>query len=91
MSGLGMAHWETARGAATSGIGYEAGTWLAGSNNVAIASFGTSSDNGVIRIGTPATQTVTYIAGISTSQVTGSAVYVTSSGSNSVFWPPLER
>jgi hypothetical protein len=34
----------------------------------------------VIRIGTQGTQTKTYVAGISDAQITGAAVYVTSSG-----------
>jgi len=41
---------------------------------------GAGGDNNIIRIGTQGTQTATYIAGISGAQVTGSAVYVTSSG-----------
>jgi hypothetical protein len=39
-----------------------------------------AAESGVTRIGTPDTQTKTYVAGISGTQVTGSAVYVTSSG-----------
>ena len=35
---------------------------------------------GTIRIGTPTTQLATYVAGISSAKVTGSAVYVTSTG-----------
>jgi hypothetical protein len=51
-----------------------------GSYNIEIGNDGSSSDNGVIRIGTAGSQTTTHIAGISTAQVTGAAVYVTSSG-----------
>jgi hypothetical protein len=35
-----------------------------GSNNIDIGNVGTSNDNGAIRIGTPGTQTSTFIAGI---------------------------
>jgi trimeric autotransporter adhesin len=71
--------------AATSGsnniaLGYAAGMDVTGFNNVDIANSGTASESGVIRIGTSATHTKAYIAGISTSKITGAAVYVTSSG-----------
>jgi hypothetical protein len=39
-----------------------------------------TAESGTIRIGTPSTQTATYVAGISSAKVTGSAVYVTSTG-----------
>jgi len=46
------------------GIGFEAGYNLtAGTNNIYIGNSGSSAENGVIRIGTPGTQTQTYIAG----------------------------
>jgi hypothetical protein len=61
-------------------LGSTAGEHITGSNNVDIASTGTSTDNAVIRIGTPGTHTSAFFAGISTSQITGSAVFVTSSG-----------
>jgi hypothetical protein len=51
-----------------------------GSNNIDIGNEGLSSDNSTIRIGADGTQTATYIGGINASQVTGAAVYVTSSG-----------
>jgi uncharacterized protein (DUF1501 family) len=41
---------------------------------------GVSSDGNVIRIGTEGTQTTAYLAGVSGTQITGAAVYVTSSG-----------
>jgi hypothetical protein len=51
-----------------------------GSNNIEIGSSGAASDNDVIRIGTPGTQTTAYLAGVSDAKITGAAVYVTSSG-----------
>ena len=62
-------------------LGAEAGYHLTtGSNNVDIANEGSAGESGTIRIGTAATQTKVFIAGIEGSKVTGSAVYVTSSG-----------
>lgn len=51
-----------------------------GSNNIDIGNEGAATESGKIRIGTPGTQTATYIAGIESAKVTGAAVYVTSSG-----------
>lgn len=63
------------------GIGYEAGYFLtSGSNNIDIGSFGAAADSGTIRIGQPGTHTATYVTGIVSTQITGSAVYVTASG-----------
>jgi hypothetical protein len=63
------------------GLGDDAGYQLSGgSNNVEVANFGVSTDSGTIRIGTSGTQTKTFIAGIESAKVTGSAVYITSSG-----------
>jgi hypothetical protein len=71
---------ETA-GSANIGIGQSAGGFItSGSNNIDIGSYGASSDDGKIRIGTEGTQKSTFIAGIADSKVTGAAVYVTSSG-----------
>jgi hypothetical protein len=51
-------------GNANIGLGYNAGYNLnAGTNNIYIGNSGGSAENGVIRIGTPGTQTLTYIAG----------------------------
>lgn len=62
-------------------MGYQGGYYvLSGSNNIEIGSLGAFADNNLIRIGTQGTQTKTYIAGISDAQITGAAVYVTSSG-----------
>jgi hypothetical protein len=75
---------ETALMSATGGgniaIGEKAGEELgAGDNNVYISNSGQPSESGAMRIGN-SFQTSTYISGIYTTQVTGSAVYVTSSG-----------
>jgi hypothetical protein len=62
-------------------VGYAAGyDQTTGSNNIYISHRGVAGESGVTRIGTPDTQTKAYVAGISGTQVTGSAVYVTSSG-----------
>lgn len=63
------------------GLGADAGfNVTSGYYNIEIGNEGTSSDNGMIRIGAAGSQTATFIAGISNAQVTGAAVYVTSSG-----------
>lgn len=51
-----------------------------GSNNIEIGASGTASDDATIRIGVQGTQTKTTIAGIYGTPITGSAVYVTSTG-----------
>ena len=62
-------------------IGYEAGYKVtSGGNNIEIGNEGASADNKVIRIGTEGNQTKTFIAGIYGESVTGTPVYVTSSG-----------
>jgi Chaperone of endosialidase len=55
--------------------GYNVAT---GSSNIYIGSRGAAGENAVIRIGSSAS--AAYIAGVSNARVTGSAVYVTSSG-----------
>jgi trimeric autotransporter adhesin len=68
-------------GSSNIGIGNSAGYLLTrGSNNIDIANQGTATDSGVIRIGAAGTNTQTFVAGVSNSKITGSAVYVTSSG-----------
>ncbi len=62
-------------------LGFDAGyNVTTGSNNIEIGASGTASDNGTIQIGVQGTQTSTMIAGVFGTQLTGSAVYVTSSG-----------
>jgi len=59
--------------------GYKAGYNLTtGSNNIDIGNQGVAAEGNTIRIGTA--QTVTYLAGISGTPVTGSAVIVSSTG-----------
>ena len=68
-------------GSSNIGLGINAGYNLTtGSNNIDIANQGMAGESGVIRIGAASTQTKTYIAGIQNAQVTGAAVYVSSSG-----------
>ncbi len=51
-------------GTANIALGYNAGNNLAtGNNNIYIGNAGASAESGIIRIGTPGTQTTTYIAG----------------------------
>jgi len=70
-----------ATGSGNIAMGYQAASKVAsGSNNIEIGNVGVSSDNNVIRIGTESTQTTAYLAGVSGTQITGAAVYVTSSG-----------
>ena len=62
-------------------VGYHAGNSLtSGSNDIYISNVGVATESGIIRVGTSGTQTAAYIAGIESSKVTGSAVYITSSG-----------
>jgi Chaperone of endosialidase len=62
-------------------LGFEAGyNVTTGSNNIEIGTSGTASDNGTIQIGMQGTQTLTTIAGIYGTPITGSAVYVTATG-----------
>ncbi len=70
-------------------IGRYAGySQTSGSNNIYIANQGTAGESGVIRIGAPSTHTVTYVADIEHARITGSAVYVTSSGQFGVLASP---
>ncbi len=52
---------------------------MTGSNNIDIGSMGSAGESGVIRIGGPS-QSAAYVAGISSTHLTGSAVYVTANG-----------
>jgi hypothetical protein len=61
--------------------GYKAGYNLTtGSNNIDIGNLGVAAESSTIRIGTTATQTNTFIAGIYGTSVTGSTVVVSSAG-----------
>ena len=44
-------------------LGYNAGLNITGNNNIDIGNEGVSGENDIIRIGTPGTQTATYLAG----------------------------
>ena len=62
-------------------IGANAGYYVRGGlYNIEIGNVGAANDVGAIRIGTSSQQSSAYIAGISASHVTGSAVYITSAG-----------
>ena len=63
------------------GLGFQAGLNLStGSNNIDIANAGVAAESNTIRIGTQGTQTKAFIAGISSTLVSGSAVTVSSTG-----------
>jgi hypothetical protein len=63
------------------GLGQNAGYYVTtGSANIEIGNVGTAADHNIIRIGTSCAQTATYITGIENAKVTGSAVYITSTG-----------
>ncbi len=60
-------------------MGYQAAYNLtSGSNTIEIGNLGGAGDNNLIRIGSG--QTAAFVAGITGAHITGSAVYVTSSG-----------
>jgi hypothetical protein len=61
-------------------IGVESGFYITGSNDIDIGNFGNTGESSTVRIGTPGIHSATYLAGVSTSQITGSAVFVTASG-----------
>jgi hypothetical protein len=73
--------YSNSTGSTNIAAGYKAGYNLTtGSNNIDIGNVGVAAESGTIRIGTTATQTATYIAGIYGTSVTGSAVVVSSTG-----------
>lgn len=62
-------------------VGTSAGGQITGSNNIAIGHQGVAGESNIIRIGTPGTHLITYIAGITGAPVTGgSQVLIDSSG-----------
>ena len=62
-------------------LGRDAGLALTtGNNNIDIGNVGVAAETKTIRIGTQGTQTATFIAGISSTMVTGDAVLVSSTG-----------
>jgi hypothetical protein len=77
--GLGAMYSNTT-GSNNVSLGVNAGYNLStGHDDIDIANRGVSGESGTIRIGGPA-QTATYIAGILSSHVTGSPVYISSTG-----------
>jgi len=68
-------------GSSNVAVGDSAGYNLtSGSSNIDIANEGVGGESSTIRIGASGTQTRTFIAGIAGTPLTGSAVYVSSSG-----------
>jgi hypothetical protein len=61
-------------------IGSDAGSQVAGGDNIDISNVGTSTDAGDTRIGTEGSQTKAYVAGIAKTEVKGCTVQVTSEG-----------
>jgi trimeric autotransporter adhesin len=62
-------------------LGYQAGASLTtGKNNVDIGNAGVAGESNTIRVGTQGTQTITYLAGVSGTPVTGAEVAVSSTG-----------
>ncbi len=73
--------YENTTGSYNIALGFDAGYNLTtGSNNIEIGVEGSASDNNTIQIGSQGTQTSTKIAGIYGTPLSGSAVYVTSTG-----------
>jgi hypothetical protein len=63
------------------GLGANAGSNVTtGSETIEIGNAGNAADHNTIRIGTSGSHLTTFIAGIDNAKVTGSAVYVTSTG-----------
>ena len=61
-------------------VGWEAGIATTGHDNIIIGHFGEAGEDGTIRIGTQGQHTATYIAGISGTAVSGTAVVVNVAG-----------
>jgi hypothetical protein len=68
-------------GSSNIAVGFQAGANLTtGSNNIDVGSAGVAAESQTIRIGAPGAQTKSFIAGISGTAVSGSAVMVNSAG-----------
>jgi hypothetical protein len=79
--GIGSNALFSSNGSYNIALGFDAGYNVAtGSNNIEIGTEGNTDDDNTIQIGVQGTQTRTTIAGIYGTPLTGSAVYVTSSG-----------
>jgi len=62
-------------------VGFDAGYNVRGGRyNIEIGNAGNANDAGTIRIGTSSQQSATFVAGITNAHLTGSAVYISSSG-----------
>jgi len=62
-------------------VGYQAGNAITGGNyNIDIGNSGNASDSGIIRIGDPATQSSTYLAGVTSSTISGVPVLINGNG-----------
>jgi uncharacterized coiled-coil protein SlyX len=79
--------FDNASGSYNVALGFNAGSQATGNDNIYINNIGVSGESQTLRLGAQGTAGVAgsgilsaYIAGVATSQVTGSAVYVTSSG-----------
>lgn len=81
-TGVGALALGSATGAGNIALGAFSGFNIStGSDNISIGHVGSSGDSEVIRIGTPGTQSATFVAGISgATSSSGVAVYVNSSG-----------
>jgi hypothetical protein len=81
-TGIGASALGTNRGGSNNiALGMNAGYYVRGGNyNIEIGNVGTATDAGTIRIGTSNHQSATYVAGITTAHVAGSAVYITPAG-----------
>jgi hypothetical protein len=71
---------ENLNGSNNIAVGFEAGRDATGSDNIDLGNVGVAEEHSTIRIGTQGTHTATYLAGISGTPVTGSAVYITPAG-----------
>ena len=86
--GIGSnALYDNATGSYNVALGFDAGYDATGNDNIYINNVGVGGESQTLRLGTQGTAGVVgsgiltaYIAGVATSQVTGSAVYVTSAG-----------
>jgi len=79
--------YSNATGSYNIALGFDAGYYQTGSDNIYIANPGVADESQTLRLGSQGTAGVqgsgilsAYIAGVATSQVTGSAVYITPSG-----------
>ncbi len=78
--GVGALQSTTIGGNNTALGAYAGSNITSGWRNIDIDNFGEKGDAGIIRVGTSGKQFATYIAGINGVHLTGSAVYISSSG-----------